>query len=91
MGAWLPRVEGSSQVRPAQPIDLHRTSFFLSREVVVPTLTPGMPAWRKRHFFGMLRNAQSATEFFRIPSNLVVELATPPWNYDGNGRDRGRD
>jgi KUP system potassium uptake protein len=50
-----------------------------------------MPAWRKRHFFGMLRNAQSATEFFRIPSNLVVELATPPWNYDGNGRDRGRD
>ena len=55
---------------------LPQTSFFLSREVVVPKLTPRMPVWRERLFVWMLRNALSATEFFRIPSNLVVELGT---------------
>ena len=55
---------------------LASTSFFLSREVVIPKLTPGMALWREVLFSWMLRNAQSATEFFRIPTNLVVELGT---------------
>jgi KUP system potassium uptake protein len=57
-------------------ITLQETSFFLSREVVIPKLTPGMNIWREVLFSWMLRNAQSATEFFRIPTNLVVELGT---------------
>ncbi len=58
------------------PFDLTRTSFFLSREVVVPKLTPAMTIWRELFFILMLRNAQSATDFFRIPTNRVVELGT---------------
>ncbi len=56
--------------------DLDKTSFFLSREVVVPKLAPPMALWRERLFILMLRNAQSATDFFRIPTNRVVELGT---------------
>ena len=56
--------------------DLNKTSFFLSREVVVPKLTPPMILWRALFFIWMLRNAQSATDFFRIPTNRVVELGT---------------
>ena len=56
--------------------DLEKTSFFLSREVVVPKLAPPMMMWRELFFILMLRNAQSATDFFRIPTNRVVELGT---------------
>jgi KUP system potassium uptake protein len=56
--------------------DLNTTSFFLSREVVVPKLTPPMALWRELLFIWMLRNAQSASDFFRIPSDRVVELGT---------------
>ena len=56
--------------------NLEKTSFFLSREVVVPKLTPAMSLWREMFFILMLRNAQSATDFFRIPTNRVVELGT---------------
>jgi KUP system potassium uptake protein len=44
--------------------------------VVVPKLMPPMALWRERFFIWMLRNAQSATGFFRIPTNRVVELGT---------------
>ena len=56
--------------------NLDKTSFFLSREVVVPKLAPPMMLWRELFFIWMLRNAQSATDFFRIPTNRVVELGT---------------
>ena len=56
--------------------DINTTSFFLSREVVVPKLAPPMMLWREIYFIWMLRNAQSATDFFRIPTNRVVELGT---------------
>lgn len=58
------------------PFNLETTSFFLSREVVVPKLAPPMMLWRELYFIWMLRNAQSATDFFRIPTNRVVELGT---------------
>jgi len=57
-------------------IDLNKTSFFVSREVVVPKMTPPMMLWREFYFIWMLRNAQSASDFFQIPANRVVELGT---------------
>ncbi|MBK8016234.1 MAG: potassium transporter Kup [Betaproteobacteria bacterium] len=52
------------------------TSFFLSRQTIVPTNAPGMALWREKLFAAMSRNAGSATDFFRIPTNRVVELGT---------------
>jgi len=52
------------------------TSFFLSRQTLVPTQAPGMALWREKLFAAMSRNAASATAFFKIPANRVVELGT---------------
>jgi KUP system potassium uptake protein len=52
------------------------TTYFLSRETVVPTPGSGMANWRERLFATMNRNAGSITEFFRLPDNAVVELGT---------------
>ena len=58
--------------------DLHydpmQASFFLGREVLVRAMVPKLPAWRLFLFLLMARNAVPATEFFRIPSDRVVEL-----------------
>ena len=59
-----------------QVFDLNRMSFFVSRETIVPRLPPGMALWRELFFKLMLRNAASATEFFQIPAERVVELGT---------------
>lgn len=55
-------------------IDLMDTSFFVSRETVIPSRIPGMALWRERLFTWMSRNAVTATDFFKIPPNRVVEL-----------------
>ena len=52
------------------------TSFFLSRETLVPTMAPGMALWREQLFISMARNATGAMTFFKIPTNRVVELGT---------------
>ncbi|WP_275426726.1 potassium transporter Kup [Elioraea rosea] len=54
--------------------DPMQVSFFLGRETVVPAASPKMSRWRHWLFMVMARNAVSATEFFRIPSDRVVEL-----------------
>ena len=54
--------------------DAMQASYFLGREMLVPATTPRMPLWRLWLFLVMARNAVSATEFFRIPSDRVVEL-----------------
>jgi len=54
--------------------EMMQTSFFLSRETLIPSKRPGMAIWREHLFTFMSRNAQSATAFFRIPVNRVVEL-----------------
>ena len=51
-------------------------SYFLSREIVVPTRGAGMMHWREALFATMSRNAGSVVEFFRLPDNGVVELGT---------------
>ncbi|MGE3773535.1 MAG: potassium transporter Kup, partial [Gammaproteobacteria bacterium] len=56
--------------------DMMDTTFYLSREVIIPSLTPVMAAWRERLFALMNQNATPAHEFFRIPTNRVVELGT---------------
>jgi len=58
------------------PFDMMETSFFLGRETLIPRLHSHMPLWREKLFVAMFRNAGSATAFFKIPSNRVVELGT---------------
>ena len=58
------------------PYDGMRTSFFLSRQTLLTAATPGMAVWREKLFAWMLRNAQSAMEFFKLPTNRVVELGS---------------
>ncbi|WP_294391797.1 potassium transporter Kup [uncultured Sphingomonas sp.] len=52
------------------------TSFFLARQTLIPSARPGMAIWREKLFAWMLRNAESAMEFFRLPTNRVVELGS---------------
>jgi KUP system potassium uptake protein len=49
-------------------------TFFLGRETLIPTHTPGMALWRERLFVVIARNAVRATAFFRLPPERVVEL-----------------
>jgi len=50
------------------------TSYFLSRDLVVPSLGGGMALWRERLFAGMHRNAAAAADFLNLPTNRIVEL-----------------
>jgi KUP system potassium uptake protein len=53
------------------------TSFFLARQTLLASArAPGMARWRERLFAWMLRNAESAMEFFKLPPNRVVELGS---------------
>jgi KUP system potassium uptake protein len=52
------------------------TSYFIGRETLIPRLGSDMAYWREKLFVAMFRNAGSATAYFRIPSNRVVELGT---------------
>ncbi|MFA7603691.1 MAG: potassium transporter Kup [Novosphingobium sp.] len=58
------------------PFEMMKTSFFLSRQTLLPSARPGMAIWREKLFAWMLRNAASAMEFFRLPTNRVVELGS---------------
>jgi KUP system potassium uptake protein len=57
-------------------LDMMETSFFLSRETIIPSVSHGMARWRSTMFALMSKNATSATDFFKIPTNRVVELGT---------------
>jgi KUP system potassium uptake protein len=59
-----------------EPFDMMKTSFFLSRQTLIASSKPGMAIWREKLFAWMLRNAASAMEFFRLPTNRVVELGS---------------
>jgi KUP system potassium uptake protein len=52
------------------------TSFFLSRDIVVPTMGGGMAQWREKLFAQMHRSASGAADFLGLPSNAVVELGS---------------
>ncbi len=57
-------------------LDPMMTSYFLSRDTVVPTLGEGMAQWREKLFAQMHHNASSAADFLNLPSNSVVELGS---------------
>ena len=57
-------------------IEMMDASFFLGRETLIPKLGSEMAYWRELLFVTMFRNASSATAFFKIPSNRVVELGS---------------
>jgi KUP system potassium uptake protein len=58
------------------PVDDMDTSYFLSRDIVIPTFAGGMSGWREKLFAGMHRNASAAADFLRLPTNRVVELGS---------------
>lgn len=57
-------------------LDPMQTSYFLSRDVVVPTIGGGMSEWREKLFAQMHHNASGAADFLRLPNNAVVELGS---------------
>jgi KUP system potassium uptake protein len=56
------------------PLDEMMTSYFLSRDIVIPTFGEGMSIWREKLFASMHRNATAAADFLNLPTNRVVEL-----------------
>ena len=52
------------------------TSYFLSRDTVIPTIGSGMHAWREKLFAQMHHNASGAADFLNLPNNSVVELGS---------------
>ena len=87
-GLWQARVHYGFEDAPHIPhaltqcreqglkVKLFETSYFLSRQRVVPSPGAGMADWRERLFAGMSRNACSVAEFFRLPNNSVIVLGT---------------
>ncbi len=85
-GFWRVRANFGFMEEPNAPEVLRRcaefglkfreaeTSYFLSRETIIPSSRSGMWSWRERLFAIMARNSQSATTFFQLPANRVVEL-----------------
>ena len=57
-------------------VDPIKTSFFLSRRIIVPSADSGMPLWQDHLFIFLTRNATEPTTFFRLPIDRVVELGT---------------
>jgi len=57
-------------------IDDMETSYFLSRDIVIPTIGSGMAPWREKLFASMHRNAAGAADFLSLPTNRVVELGS---------------
>jgi KUP system potassium uptake protein len=57
-------------------LKMMETSFFLSRQTLLASDKPGMAIWREHLFAWMMRNAESAMDFFKLPTNRVVELGS---------------
>ena len=58
------------------PFDMMQTSFFVARQTVISTPGGGMAPWREHLFVAMQRNARDAADYYRIPTNRVIELGT---------------
>jgi len=73
----IDEILATCRLRYGLAFDVMDTSFFLSRDTVIPRSDhPGMAMWRDHVFAWMTRNATRATDFFNIPPNRVVELGT---------------
>ncbi len=58
---------------PFRPMD---TSYFLARQTLIASKRPGMALWREKLFAWMIRNSETAMQFFRLPTNRVIELGS---------------
>jgi len=58
------------------PFEMMQTSFFIARQTVISTPGEGMAPWREHLFVALQRNARDAADYYRIPSNRVIELGT---------------
>ncbi|MDP3687527.1 MAG: KUP/HAK/KT family potassium transporter, partial [Sulfurimicrobium sp.] len=70
----LPRDLALSCAQHGFGLDMMDTSFFIGRETLIPRVGSEMCLWREKLFVSMFRNAGSATHFFKLPPNRVVEL-----------------
>jgi KUP system potassium uptake protein len=52
------------------------TSYFLARQTLIASKRPGMAIWREKLFAWMVRNSESPMQFFRLPTNRVIELGS---------------
>ncbi len=71
----LPRALGLMRGRGCE-LDGMTTSYFLSRDVVTPSVGSGMAPWREKLFAQMHHNASGVADFLNLPSNAVVELGS---------------
>lgn len=71
----LPKALQQMRTRGCE-LDVMTTSYFLSRDVVVPTIGSGMAPWREKLFAQMHHNASGAADFLNLPNNSVVELGS---------------
>jgi KUP system potassium uptake protein len=58
------------------PTKLSDTTFYLGRETLIATSTPGMAIWREKLFAFMSRNASRATDYFQIPAERAIEIGS---------------
>lgn len=71
----LPKALEQMRTRGCE-LDVMTTSYFLSRDVVVPSIGSGMAPWREKLFAQMHHNASGAADFLNLPNNSVVELGS---------------
>ena len=60
--------------KSGEKFDIMSTSFFLNRRSFRPARNSGLPVWQERLFIAMTKSASDATDFYRLPSNRVVEM-----------------
>ncbi|MBP1805026.1 potassium transporter Kup [Rubellimicrobium aerolatum] len=60
--------------KQGEKFDIMSTSFFLNRRTFRPSKTQGLPGWQESLFIAMTKSAANATDFYRIPTNRVIEL-----------------
>jgi KUP system potassium uptake protein len=65
-----------SETRCGGAIAPMETSYFLSRQTLIASSRPSMAIWREKLFAWMIRNAESPMEYFKLPTNRVVELGS---------------
>jgi KUP system potassium uptake protein len=60
--------------KQGEKFDIMSTSFFLNRRTFRPSKTQGLPTWQESLFITLSKSAANATDFYRLPTNRVIEL-----------------
>jgi KUP system potassium uptake protein len=70
----IPQALETAAARGLPPVEPDQATYFLGRETIIATRRPGMARWREKLFALISRNATTATAYFGIPPDRVVEL-----------------